>query len=110
MEVHQAGLIDYWTRVEVEKNRNAEFCLKIAKKKLENKSQLFNNQTRRISLKNFTGVFTFWLLVIYFPSFASLARISPQNIIGKIHVRPGVIWPVSNSMVKTGGEPQTSCK
>ena len=57
MEVHQAGLIDYWTRVEVEKNRNAEFCLKIAKKKLENKSQLFNNQTRRISLKNFTGVF-----------------------------------------------------
>lgn len=68
MEVHQAGLIDFWTRAEVQKNRNANFCLKMADDKLKKKSQIFNNQTRRITLKNFTGAF-YVLLAGYLLSF-----------------------------------------
>jgi hypothetical protein len=45
MELHQAGLIDFWIQKEVQNNRNANHCLNVAGKKLQQKkSPSFNNQ------------------------------------------------------------------
>ncbi|KAI9559875.1 hypothetical protein GHT06_013882 [Daphnia sinensis] len=54
MELHQAGLIDFWTRREQEKHQNANFCLNEAKQKQRGKT--FDNRTK-ITLKNFSGAF-----------------------------------------------------
>lgn len=54
MQLHQAGLIDFWTRREQEKHQNANFCLNEAKEKQRGK--LFDNRTK-ITLKNFSGAF-----------------------------------------------------
>jgi hypothetical protein len=67
MELHQAGLIDFWIQMEVQNNRNANHCLNVAGKKLQQKkSPSFNNQ-KRINLKNFSGAF-YVLIAGYFIS------------------------------------------
>lgn len=54
MQLHQAGLMDFWTRREQEKQQNINFCLNEAKEKQRGK--LFDNRTK-ITLKNFSGAF-----------------------------------------------------
>jgi hypothetical protein len=78
MELHQAGLIDFWTRVEVQKSRYANFCLDMAKKKLKKKLGIFDKEMQ-ITLKNFTGAF-YVLISGYLFSFFSFIN---ENFIFK---------------------------
>ncbi|KAI9559876.1 hypothetical protein GHT06_013883 [Daphnia sinensis] len=54
MELHQAGLVDFWTRTELEKRKHFSYCRKEAEWK--QRSTQFDNKTR-INLKNVSGAF-----------------------------------------------------
>lgn len=59
MELHQAGLIDMWTKRELQKRRNVTYCLNEAHNRQQRK---ITNNLKKITLKNFSGAF--YVLII----------------------------------------------
>lgn len=65
MELHGAGLIDLWTRRDMQNRRNVVKCLSESKKVQQQKK---SSNSTKITLKNFTGAF-YVLLAGYIISF-----------------------------------------
>lgn len=54
MELHEAGLVNFWLKKEEQKSKNVDFCLKEAGKNQGKK--IIDNKTK-ITMKNFAGAF-----------------------------------------------------
>jgi hypothetical protein len=65
MELHQAGLIDFWTQRELQKRKHITHCVNEANKV---QMQKVSDSKTKITLNNFSGAF-YILLVGYIISF-----------------------------------------